>query len=360
MRIVGIETKVLPGAAPDPKRDSGARSLQALVELTTDAGLTGVATASQSAARAVRALARDVLTGADPRSAMGLWERMGRALSAPHGLAAVHARAALDVALWDLKAKANEEPLWKTLGGERPGAVVHLAWDGPGDPVGMLDWFRQMAAATGIRSGSLPAGDDPAEDLERLAEIQRTLDATVPQSALMLHFDGRGRAKDAIRHVHALERVFDLTWVRSPVRPGDFRGSRQVADSVAAAVCVGHGLPGIDAYLPYLQHYAANVLELDIAVLGISGCIQMADAAFGFELPVTLSACTGHLGVRLFSALPAPMSVAIGYRACTDESCSTDVTFAGGFAVAGDRPGNGLAFDRSALAAGATGAGSSQ
>lgn len=359
MRIVGIETKVLAGAAPDPQRAAGSRSPQALVELTTDTGLTGIATASESAARAVRALARDALTGADPRSAMGLWERMGRALSAPRDLAAVHARAALDVALWDLKAKANDEPLWKTLGGARPRAVVHLAWDGPGDPVGMLEWFRQMAAATGIRSGSLPAGDDPAKDLERLAEIQRALDATVPQSALMLHFDGRGCAKDAIRHVRALERVFDLAWVRSPVRPGDFRGARQVADSVAAAVCVGRGLPGIEAYLPYLQHYAANVLELDIAVLGISGCIQMADAAFGFELPVTLSACTGHLGVRLFSALPAPMSVEIGYRACRDESCATDLTFTGGFAVAGDRPGNGLTFDRTALTTGENAAGSS-
>ena len=41
--------------------------------------------------------------------------------------------AALDVALWDLKAKANDEPLWKTLGGARPRANSHAGAVGPTD-----------------------------------------------------------------------------------------------------------------------------------------------------------------------------------------------------------------------------------
>jgi L-alanine-DL-glutamate epimerase-like enolase superfamily enzyme len=215
----------------------------------------------------------------------------------------------------------------------------------------MLEWFQRMSIETGIRAGSMPASTNPATDLGRLAEVRKALRATVPESALMLHFDGTGWPNEAIRHVRALETSFDLTWVRSPVRYGDYQGARKVADSISAAVCMGHGFSGIEAFRPYLRHYAANVFELDIGTLGISGSIQMADAAFGFELPVALSSHPGHLATHLFSALPTPMSIEIGYRACSGTICSSDLALENGHAVAGNTPGNGLSIDRDALAA---------
>lgn len=326
-----------------------------LIELLTDSELTGLAVARREAARAIDSLTKDLLAGADPRAAMGLWEKMGVALSNPADIAAARARAALDIALWDLKAKANSEPLWKALGGSPPRAKAHLGWDGPPDDVRMLHWFEHMSAETGIRSGNMPASAHPTADIGRLSGVRKALRATVPESALTLQFDGTGCPGEAIRHIRALEIDFDLTWVRSPVRCGDYQGAREVADSVSAAVCIGHGLSGIEAYLPYLQHYAANVLEFDIAILGVSGSIQMADAAFGFELPVALSSHPGHLATHLFSALPTPMSVEIGYRACSSTICSSDVTFENGRALAGYSPGNGLAIDREALAAASAG-----
>ena len=325
-----------------------------LVELLTGSALSGWAVAPAGAAAVVEALARDLFVGEDPRSAMSLWERTGGAISPDGDPASAFARAALDIAVWDLKARANDEPLWKTLGGTRPRANAHLHQEvRPPDAEAMFDRYRSRSAATGIRSGSLPLSGEPATDLQGLASLKQALGATVPGSALMVHFDGSGGPEEAIRHLRTLESGFDLTWVRSPVRAADWTGARKVADSVAAAVCMGFSFTDVKAYRTYLERYSANVLELDVALLGISGVVQMADAAFGFELPVVLSPHPGDLGVQLFPALPTSMSVAIDNDRHLDPRAGSvigsSVTFEDGRAVAGDGPGNGLVIDRDAL-----------
>ena len=50
---------------------------------------------------------------------------MNRAADRGAGQGAKDGIAALDLALWDLKAKLNDEPLWKALGGRRPRVNVH-------------------------------------------------------------------------------------------------------------------------------------------------------------------------------------------------------------------------------------------
>lgn len=349
MRIADVSTTLFRDG-PAPGSVAGSPGIvRCLVELTTDEGLHGMAIAPAASAPAVAQLARDALIGANPQSAMGLWEHMCAADGAG-GLSL--ARAALDVAVWDLKARACGEPLWKTLGGSPPRAIAHLhrdAGDGADDGADLHDWYRTAAAATGLRSASLPASPGPMIDLERLADLKQAICATVPQAALMVHFDGTGWPGEVIRHVRALESGFDLAWVRTPVRAGDFRGARQVADGIAAAVCIGAGFDSPAAFLPYLEDRAANVLELDVTTLGISGCVQMADAAFGFELPVALGPSPGHLGVQLFSAFPTSMSVAIDRIAGESQVIGSTVTFDAGRAIAGLGPGNGLVVDRAAL-----------
>lgn len=348
MKITGVEcvslavaeavAEAVPAAAVPVARRTDARELD-LIRLQTDAGPAGIAVAANEDLPAIEALVRDRLAGADPRAAMGLWERMNAAGANTARFA--RARASLDIAMWDLKAKANDEPLWKTLGGATPRARAHLAWDRPWDGRRTTEWFRRMRAGTGIRSASVAAGTDAARDLAAMSAVRDALEATVPESMLMVRFDGAACPHDVIRHVRRLERDVDLTCVCSPVRRGDFGGARHISDAVRAAVCIGRGIGEIEAFLPFLQHYAANVIELDIAALGISGSLQMADAAFGFELPVLLTGYPGHVPVHLFPVLPTAMSIEIAYSGSADLAAH-GVTFAEGRASAGLQPGNGL------------------
>ena len=92
-----------------------------------------------------------------------------------------------------------------------------------------------------------------------------------------------------------------------------------------------------------LVHNAHGVPYRQVT-LGISGSLQMADAAFGFELPVLLSGYPGHVPVHLFPALPTSMSVEIPFTGFAD-TAAHGVTFAAGRALAGTKPGNGLSFE---------------
>jgi L-alanine-DL-glutamate epimerase-like enolase superfamily enzyme len=84
--------------------------------LDTDGGLSGIAMSGASGAL-LQTLVEEILVGKDPRGVLGHWNNMldyvFKGGNRGHATSAI---AALDVALWDLKARINDEPLWKTLG----------------------------------------------------------------------------------------------------------------------------------------------------------------------------------------------------------------------------------------------------
>ena len=89
-----------------------------LLYVDTDEGVTGISpTGGGPAVRQFEPL----LLGQDPRGVVGLWKRMcDHAFKGGVEGQAKAAIGALDVALWDLKARLNEEPLWRTLGASSP------------------------------------------------------------------------------------------------------------------------------------------------------------------------------------------------------------------------------------------------
>ena len=122
MKITGIRSTLFEHQMARPIGDAnnprGRDQYAALaIFLDTDAGLTGVALGNPSAQADIHAMAKNLLFGRDPRGVVGLWQRMASfAFKGGNRGDITDVIGALDVALWDLKAKANDEPLWKTLG----------------------------------------------------------------------------------------------------------------------------------------------------------------------------------------------------------------------------------------------------
>ena len=126
MKITGVRTAAfqhdMARAIGDANSPRG-RGINAglAVFLDTDEGLTGVALGNPAQAGAIESMARNLLFGQDPRGVIGLWQRMADfAFKGGNRGAITDVIGALDVALWDLKAKASDEPLWKTLGASSP------------------------------------------------------------------------------------------------------------------------------------------------------------------------------------------------------------------------------------------------
>ena len=102
-----------------------------VVEIETDAGITGHGLTAIGPAIPIKAailsVAQKELMGLDPLCHEHIWDRLYWALT-PRGQSGVgmHAIAAIDIALWDIKGKALQQPIWKLLGGARKNAQFML------------------------------------------------------------------------------------------------------------------------------------------------------------------------------------------------------------------------------------------
>jgi len=322
------------------RRGAGCHS----VELRTDGGHTGVALLDALAVPHARRIAAAVLKGADPRAATALFERMTRAAGRRPGRAVRRAIAALDVALWDLAARARGEPLWRTLGGDRPRANAHAAWRKSGSDAELSGWFARMARVYGLRGGLVRAAGVVGADLRRLTLARDALSAATAVPALMLDAGGRWPAAQSVRRVRAIEKAFDLTWIEGAARGGSANALSRVSDGVSAAVCAGADWPTAADFRAHFEQASIDVVQLDIGLVGISGALVIADAAFGLELPVALRAAPGNLHAHLAGVIPGFMSMEVLDPSPVTAYGKSDVRIEGGWGVAGDVPGHGLVF----------------
>jgi L-alanine-DL-glutamate epimerase-like enolase superfamily enzyme len=313
------------------------------VELFTDSGVSGISLVDATAAPHARRIAASVLTGADPNPVTALWERMTRLAAKRAGRPVRHAIAALDIALWDLRARALGEPLWRTLGGGRPHANAHAACRDARLADGELAaWFGRMASRHGLCAGTLRASADAKSTLRRLGLMRDALAKAAPVPALMLDAGGRWPAAAAIRNIRALEKSFDLTWVEGAARGGAPRPLAQVSSGISAAVCAGANLSTVAEFRAYFERGSADVVQLDLATIGISGALVIADAAFGLELPVALRAAPGNIHAHLAGVIPGFMSMEVVDPSPSTSLYSTGVRIKGGRGIAGDTTGHGL------------------
>jgi len=315
-----------------------------IVALATDAGITGIGIGDAATGAQARKIATAMLVGMDPRGVTGLWQQMAQEKSLGGG-AKAHGRAiaVLDLALWDLKSRAAGEPLWKTLGGARPRANAYASSAGRfrGDEE-LAAWFTRMARDYGLRGGKLRVGLQGDADLRRLGRMRAALERAAPEPALMIDAARRWPARQAIGRVRAIERQFDLTWIEGVSGSRDARGLKRLSDAISGAVCVGVEFAGIAEFEAHFRQRSADVFQIDIGATGITAALQLADAAYGLELPVTLAAVPGNIHALVAGVMPNCMSVEILDPEPPAWMRASDVRIEDGRAVAGDAPGNGL------------------
>lgn len=328
------------------------------MELKTDSGITGIGVGSPCLTPLIEQLVNQILLGEDPRRVTGLWQRMveGR-FHGSHGGLVNGAISVLDIALWDLKAKANNEPLWKCLGGTRPRGNAYASDNGlPLSDAELKGWYCSMARDFGIGAGKLKVGWDQTADMERLGLMREALKETLAEPVLMIDADESYSPKQAIRKVREMEEAFDLTWVEAPARCWDFMGMKRISGAIRAAVCNSELLGARKDFLPLFHHHAADIIQLNIGECGITGALQLADAAYGLELPVTLAAAPGNIHAHLAPVMPYFMNLEVIDPVAPESFLTSAVRIEGGVAVAGESPGNGLVIDNGALAGMETGA----
>jgi L-alanine-DL-glutamate epimerase-like enolase superfamily enzyme len=319
-----------------------------LVVVTTDAGITGVGLGPHVELEAIFS----AIDGEDPRSVTTLYDRMLRqTFKAGHAGAVFGTIGALDTALWDIKAQAAGEPLWRLLGGRErrvPAYASGLDIDLSDDELVAL--YRDYAAY-GLRAAKLKGGLDVERDRHRLTLVRDVLTEAGAgmRPSLMLDANESWSRKQAVRHVCELERSLDLTWVEEPVRRWDAEGHAIVGRGIRAAVATGENLSGLEQYRPLLAAGAVDIVQA-AAVWGVTHFLRLAALAHAHDLPVSPIGTT-PLGL-LHAATSVPNHIVSELQIIAPPTGLTlDVHVEDGAFVLGDSPGLGIHVDEQAISA---------
>jgi L-alanine-DL-glutamate epimerase-like enolase superfamily enzyme len=318
-----------------------------VVLLETDTGLVGVGLGSHHGVDSVF----PALLGEDPRSVTALYDRMQSwVFKAGHTGATFGAIGAFDMALWDLKAKAADQPLWRMLGARDrivPGYASTL--DGPladDELIRVHTPFRDR----GFGAAKLKGGLDLGGDLRRLAMVRDLYAEGATRSPrLMLDANESWSRKEAIGYIQHLEEAVDLAWVEEPVRRWDVDGHAMITRAVRAAVATGENLTGLEQFRPLIQAGAVDVLQTG-SVWGITHFLRVAAVAHAFDLPVSPVAYNANPLAHAAASIPNHLATEV-QDLSFPVGIEVDQEFEDGSIVLGDAPGLGLVVDEAAIAA---------
>jgi L-alanine-DL-glutamate epimerase-like enolase superfamily enzyme len=296
-------------------------------------------------------MVNDLLAGRDPRGVRGLWKVMvDFAFKGGNRGIVGDAISAIDVALWDLKAKANGEPLWKTLGASTRKVQAYASGiDLPLSDAELRAYYERMARK-GISAGKLKVGLDREMDLRRIGIMHDALALSGKPPVLTIDANEYWSPKQAIRHIRYFEEHFDITWAEEPARRWDYWGLRRVSQGIRAAVATGENLDEIGDFVPLIANEAVDIVEVGVGTSGITGAMQVADLAYGFELPVAMMNCPANIMAHLAAALPNHMMMEVVGAGREEGMSLVDNHIEDGWIVLGDAPGLGIAFDEAKLA----------
>jgi len=334
----------LPGGAT--------RMADLAVFLTTDEGAVGVAIVAAGAQPLVQALAEHLI-GKDPRQVRGLHDLLLRlTFKSGRGTLVGYAVAALDCALWDLRAKINRVPLWRELGGSSNEVAAYASGlDMPLSDAALRTYYLEMAQTYGIAAGKLKVGRDPDRDLERLGIMRAALveGSGNRRPSLMIDANEFWTPKQAIRRVSELERDFDLVWVEEPVRRDDYRGLARVSQGIRGAVATGENLNSIGEFVPLMLNASADVIQISVQATGVTTALRIAEMSDALDLPVALVNCPGRYAAHVAAVLPNHLMMEV-IDAGRDAVFRSDHRLERGCIVLGDAPGLGITFDEARLA----------
>jgi L-alanine-DL-glutamate epimerase-like enolase superfamily enzyme len=308
----------------------------------------GYSYTSAGAAGVAAELLRDAVLGRDVMDVPGAWAAMSGAVrNVGRSGVAASAIAAVDVALWDLKARVLGVALTDLVGRVRPSIPAY----GSG---GFTSYSEQQLhdqlagwASDGMRMVKMKIGRDADLDPERVAVARKAIG---PDVRLFVDANGAYRRKEALA-LAALFADLDVEWFEEPVSSDDLTGLRLIRDRAPAGMDIAAGEYCSDAFAfrRMLDAGAVDVLQVDATRCGgVSGFLRAATLCEATPLPLS-----AHTAPTLHAHLCTCVAPAIHAEYFHDHARIEQLLFDGALAPdngelapAVDRPGLGLELRR--------------
>ncbi|MEW1932074.1 mandelate racemase/muconate lactonizing enzyme family protein [Rhodococcus sp. NPDC079359] len=225
-----------------------------------------------------------VLIGEDPNDIGKIWNKLVWAgASVGRSGVATQAIAAIDIALWDLKAKRAGLPLAKLIGSARDSVQTYNTSGGfLHTPIEEVMENAAISLANGIGGIKLKVGQpDWRTDIARVTAVREFLGDDVP---LMVDANQQWDRPTAQRMGRILEQ-FDLVWIEEPLDAYDAEGHAQLARSLDTSIATGEMLASVGEHVRLIEAGSVDILQPDAPRIGgITQFLKLATLAEHHDL----------------------------------------------------------------------------
>ena len=297
-------------------------------KIDTDEGVSGVGEATSSGgggsivvanmARFLRdstvtADFRESIVGQDPLYIDRIWHRLYRRFTGGGGFGGFVTTllSGIDIALWDIKGKVENRPIYQMFGGPIWDDIPMYTHVAPGDPAAAARQAKELAEEgfTALKTdpfmpemrqhhrrylkGEISAAG-AALGVETIAAMR---EAVGPEVEILIDAHGNFNVPTAIRLARALE-PYDIGWFEEPVQPNSNEALKAVRDAVDVPLCVGERLYSRWDFVPILRDRLAEYLMPDILWCGgITEMRKIANLAESFYIPVSPHDASGPINI---------------------------------------------------------------
>ena len=281
------------------------------VQTGTTSGL-GYTYADRATALLIEKKLRSRIVGRDAMDIQGLWELMVhsvRNLGRP-GISSM-AISAVDIAMWDLKARLLKLPVVKLLGQVRPSIQAYGSGGFTSYPITRLQEQLTEWVQSGLECVKMKIGRDPKEDLTRVSAARKAIGE---KPELFVDANGAYGRKQSLAQAERFS-DFGVRWFEEPVVSADLEGLRLIGERAPVSMQIAAGEYGYDLlyFRRMLEAAAVDVLQADATRCGgFTGFMQAATLCEAFLTP--LSAHTApSVHQHICCAVPRACSVEYFY-----------------------------------------------
>lgn len=240
-----------------------------VVRITTDDGQTGFGEAPPTAVitgdtqgsilSAIEEFISPAIIGMEIENLDGIMKKL-------HGciLKNSSAKAAVDMAVYDLFARSCGKPLYKVLGGGQKEIETDLTISVNDVEEMISDSLK--AVSQGFRILKIKVGKESSKDVERIQAIRQ---AVGPDIKLRIDANQGWSAKDAVRIIRTLEDMgIDMDLVEQPVKAHDFEGMKFVTSQVYTPILADESVFSSEDAIHIIRERAADLINIKLMKTG--------------------------------------------------------------------------------------------